>query len=206
MLISHPKKFIFIHIYKNAGTSIHNALLPYAYPKLYKWPNRIFKRLGIHRFDPVPCASHATALSIRSSIGSRLFDSYYKFAVVRNPWDWQLSLYTYAIKDRYHHHHKLTVKLGSFDDYLKWRLNEDLHTQSSFVCNELGKVIVDRILRFETIEEDFSLLCKHLGINTQLSHDNPSKLPGYREYYSESGRKLIAAAFQEDIDRFGYEF
>ena len=30
MIISHSKKFIFIHIYKTAGTSISQALLPHA--------------------------------------------------------------------------------------------------------------------------------------------------------------------------------
>jgi hypothetical protein len=48
MLLSEKHRFIFIHIYKNAGTSITQALLPFA---IAPWKDRLYRnlqrRLGI---------------------------------------------------------------------------------------------------------------------------------------------------------------
>ena len=69
-LISHRDKFIFIHIYKSGGTSITETFDTF-FTDLIKY-------------------KHETALEIRDIIGKKKFNSYYKFAIVRNPWDWQV--------------------------------------------------------------------------------------------------------------------
>ena len=48
MLISDRRKFIFIHIYKVAGTSIRTALYPYSQPYRFLL-TKILRRLSVHR-------------------------------------------------------------------------------------------------------------------------------------------------------------
>lgn len=206
MLISHPQKFIFIHVYKNAGSSIGRALLPFAYPRTYRVLNPIARRLGANRFNPIPCGEHASAAEIKVAVGEETFNSYFKFAVVRNPWDWQLSLFTFMRKDPNHHQHEFGKSLASFDDYLKWRCEQDFHSQSEFITSPSGTLMTDRLLRFESLDEDFKSLCSELGLKCELPHVNKSKTAGYQEAYSDFGRDLVASTFAEDIERFQYSF
>jgi hypothetical protein len=206
MLLSHSKKFIFVHVYKNAGTSLRKSLLPYAYPLHRRVLNKVLGPFGVRAFDPMPCHGHASAQEIREVLGEKIFRDYYKFAVVRNPWDWQLSLYTFMRKDRLHFQHDISMSFRSFDEYLQWRVNCDLNLQVDYLTDLDGSILVDDLLRFERLSEDFSRLSKRLGITAKMFHENRSKDSGYQSSYSEFGRKLVERHFAEDIERFGYTF
>ena len=107
MLISHEHKFIFVHVYKVAGTSITKALECFAHK-----PNLILaflRRLGInqssHEYSKLH--THSTAIEIKNNIPEQIFNTFFKFAFVRNPWDWQVSLYHYMLQNTAHRQHKL---------------------------------------------------------------------------------------------------
>ena len=92
-LISHRKRFVFIHINKAGGTSIASMLAGYeewrACKRLFRAVERrylprrykTFSFLGQHFVG-----NHASAAMVRSTLGRQLYDAYYKFAIVRNPW------------------------------------------------------------------------------------------------------------------------
>ncbi|WP_287637280.1 sulfotransferase family 2 domain-containing protein [Microcystis sp. M20BS1] len=121
MLISREYKFIFVHIYKNAGTSITTALRPFAISPWQWTAHRLIKKAGFPSpfFDPHPFPAHVKASEIKESFGAEKFNEYFSFAVVRNPWDWQVSLYKYALKSETHHQHELT-KNGSSVCVMQW--------------------------------------------------------------------------------------
>ena len=73
-MISHPHKFVFIHIPKTGGSSIETLFLGK--------PQRRWAPEINHYFQ------HATAAELRNRLMNRdNFDRYFKFAFVRNPWD-----------------------------------------------------------------------------------------------------------------------
>jgi hypothetical protein len=41
---------------------------------------------------------HASADSIREFVGESRWEKYYKFAIVRNPWEWEVSLWAYIVR------------------------------------------------------------------------------------------------------------
>ena len=205
MLISHSHKFIFLHNPKVAGSSIREVLTPYVDQPNRNWKNRLLVKLGVKA--PLPYTHHLKARLVRDSLPKDIYDRYFKFVFVRNPWDLQVSLYHYVLKNEGHHRHKIIKQMRSFDEYLAWKVeNQDLRTQKDFVTDADGKIIVDFIGKYENLSEDFQTVCKVLKIDALLPHINQSKHKDYRQYYTDRTRQLVEEYLREDIEMFGYTF
>lgn len=205
MLISHKHKFIFVHIYKNAGTSISTALLPFLTTKLQRFANLQLKKVGISYIDQ-PCPTHATASAIMSVIGEEKFKSYFSFCIVRNPWDWQVSLYKYMLQNPNHPQHELAKGFWDFDEYLDWRCTQEVRFQKDFVYSQGGELLVDFVGRFETLNEDFQEVCKRIGISAQLPKVNVSNNVPYQKFYTQKTQDMVRSVFEPDISLFNYSF
>ena len=74
MRISHKLKFIFFSIPRTASESIRSALDPYS--DIKSEPKGLYH-------------NHITALALRNHFNEMgwVWDDYFKFAFVRNPWD-----------------------------------------------------------------------------------------------------------------------
>lgn len=207
MIISHTKKkFIFIHIFKTAGTSFRKVLYPLANTRLQGHLRRFFLKMGLDFYNPSPLRDHVTAQEVISLIGRNKFDSYLSFAVVRNPWDWQVSLYSYMLLNQEHPQHELMLRMKSFDDYIKWRCENEVRSQKEFLVDQCGKIVVKKILKFETLQNDYNKLSDELNITAKLPRLNKSDRRDYREYYNSESIEMVAKFFQEDIQMFNYKF
>jgi hypothetical protein len=210
MLISHQKKFIFIHIYKNAGTSINDALMPYTfYNPTHSLIYKMCKKIRIplpFALDPQPLPGHSTTSELIRVLGREKFDSYFSFAIVRNPWDWQVSLYSFVLRRPMHPQHDLTSRFKDFEEYLRWRCSEDVHFQKDFICAPDGSQLIDFIGRYENLDREFTAICEHIGIRASLPILNVSKTRPYQDYYTPETIDLVRQTFAPDIDMFGYDF
>ena len=204
-LLSYTKKFIFIHNYKVAGSSIKKALHPYDIhcDKRYK----VLSGLGMApKFDQRTTEPHRKALEIRNFIGATTFNQYFTFGFVRNPWDWQVSLYHYMKKTKVHHQHSLINSMNGFNEYIKWRLDNIDRYQKDFFTDEEEKVIVDFIGRYENLVIDFDKITRRIGIKKSLPHVNESKRSksSFIAFYTQETLDMIEEAYQPDIEFFGY--
>jgi len=208
MIISHEKKFIFIHNFKVAGTSIRNALSTYGNPSFRgsSRSDKIKLLLGIYPkiyYNNFPW--HENAKELKGKIPEKIFKEYYKFGFVRNPWDWQVSLYTYILKMENHYQHKVIKSLKNFDEYIDWRVHEDLTLQKVFFYDN-DVCLMDYIGKIENINHDFAKICDRIGINNELSHLNSSRAKdeSFLKYYSQKTLDLVNEAFSADIKLFNY--
>lgn len=207
MILSHSKKFIFIHVYKVAGTSISKELAKYnslILPSLraYRFLAARFPKVLSNKYH-----RHVTASELKDVVADDVFSNYYKFGFVRNPWDWQVSLYHYMLRKKNHHQRELTQSLQSFDAYIHWLVTTNITTQKDMLADKDGNIIVDFVGRYENLNEDFAKVCQDIGIqDAHLPHLNQTKKKHYTEYYNETTRELIEKAYQEDIKEFGYKF
>jgi hypothetical protein len=216
MLISHDKRFLFFHVAKVAGLSLREALSAYVVE-----PDKFKIRRPIKMIDGVinplyviweSTLTHATALATQKEFGDELFQSYFKFAFVRNPWDWQVSMYHFILKETAHIHHQ-KVKNLSFAEYVRWMIVEQkpfargaTRFQKEMLCNEQGEMLVDFVGRYENLADDFAYVCKVLNLQTAMPYLNKSQHRSYQSYYDAETRNLIAEHCKEDIDLFGYDF
>ena len=239
MLISIKNKFIFIHNYKVAGTSIRKTLFPFCIKPYFskKSQKKVLDKLVKRHFlayynnesinqvikafiDNIPdqlfegyleqitslVPPHSNARQIKQIIPNRLYNDYFKFGFVRNPWDWQVSLYFYMLKDKGHYQHKLIKSFKSFDEFIEWRVFKEKRLQKSFFVDKKGNLIVDFIGRYENLNEDFQKVLQIVGLEKEimLEHTNKSNHDNYMSYYNEYTYKLIEEHFKEDIEMFGY--
>jgi len=112
MIISHSRKFIFIHLEKCGGTSIETALEPYLawddiilgstdYGEGYQ--ALLYKKYGLEYVQKNMLWKHSDANDIYKYLGRKKWNEYKKIVVVRNPIDMMQSLYYFSQKAiRYH--------------------------------------------------------------------------------------------------------
>jgi hypothetical protein len=208
MLISHKYRFIFIHIVKNAGTSINAALLPYTfYNSAHRLCYKAAQRFGLNLpqpLNPRPTVEHAFAERVAAQIGMEQFKSYFSFALVRNPWDWQVSLFNYMRKKTEHPQHQLGLQFRDFDEYIHWRCAEEVRFQKTYICDQDDNLLVDFVGRYENLEQDFKTICGRIGIQAELPMLNVHKTKPYQEYYTAETIELVRKTFAPDIEMFGY--
>ncbi len=218
MLISYSKQFIFFHVAKVAGLSIREALGAHCEePTHFK-----IARPPAIREDGSPnplyqawanAVLHAKARDARRELPPEVFDGFYKFAFVRNPWDWQVSMYHFILKREDHIHHARVKAMEDFESYLEWMIaSRNPFTrgatkyQKDMVTDREGRILVDFIGRFERLAEDFAQICGQIGIRAELPALNRTRHRHYTDYYNERSRELVAEHFREDIELFDYHF
>ncbi len=181
--------FIFIHINKTAGTSIGKAI-------------------------GLPVKHHQTAKEVIAAIGRERWETAYKFTLVRNPWDKVVSHYEYRRK---RNKTEVASRNISFSTWLKKTYGPEqdsfyynnpkaFQPQVEWLKDDEGKISIDFVGKFESINEDFNHIKREIGLSAELPHLNASKRAGYQSYYDDETRDIVANWFREDIDAFGYKF
>ncbi len=217
MLISHTRQFIFFHVSKTAGLSIRHVLEPYAEePERFKIRRPPRTRDG----QPNPMYQvweslllHAKARDAQKELPSDVFDAYFKFGFVRNPWDWQVSMYQFILRKDTSSTHEAVKRLGGFEQYLEWVIDTPTpypmgtpKQQCEILVDSHHQLLVDFVGRYETLAADFQRVCDTLGIDGSLPHLNATAHPDYRTYYNERTKRLVAENFPADVELFGYDF
>lgn len=208
MFVSYSHKFIFVHIYKTAGISVKHALKDYV-PFSCDWGVKAKDAETIRAFHN-KCKDilsfHSDILRFKSIMPEEVFKTFFKFAFVRNPWDWLVSHYTY-IKNNINHHHYIKVNKMSFREFIEWRISLNVPRQIDFISNGDGSLAVDYVGKVETINKDFECILSILNIdNITLPHSNKSKRAHYSKYYNDILAERVYDYFKKDIDYFDYKF
>jgi hypothetical protein len=220
-IISHRKKFIFIHITKTAGTSVTSVLEPYADPPilsgkfirnslhiLSKYTGVNFYRYTGNYILPL----HVNGNELKKRFPDLDFHQFYCFSFVRNPWDRLVSTYTFLRLPRKNitspKVYKKMSKL-SFPKYVEYTcLESKPSTQyEQMLFDEDGKLRMDYIGKMENFSHDFKCILESLNIKqTIVPHTNTTKHAKYVDYYDDYTRKLVSNAFALDIEAFQYRF
>ncbi len=218
MLLSVRHRFLFVHIAKTGGTSVRAALERRRWADPWYWPMFLcsrFSHLSGHRIA-TKLPRHAKVVAAKELLPREFFQSLFKFAFVRNPWDLQVSSFHHIRRERPQY-------LGghdSFEGFLRWKLDPDrpyqyhvdtsIELQSDYLIDLQGRLVVDFIGRYERLQQDFATACTRIGIPPPpLPHARQARDRGkdYRVYYTDETAELVARHFARDIEmlRYGFE-
>lgn len=230
LIISHRHRFIFVKTVKTAGTSIEWYLNQHlgrddvatpVYPPVdghvprndRGWFNpvpeilargpRAARRAGLDLMQRRRYYNHLEAYRIRARVGATVWDDYFTFCVERNPWDKDVSYYS--------------MQKARSAEPLEW----DDFVAGSDHCRNLMfymdprdpmKVIVDRVLRYESLDEELAEVFAQLDVpfHGQLAEraksEHATGRKPYSDWYNDAQRDRIAEVFADEIAMHGYVF
>ncbi len=207
MLVSHEHNFIFVHIAKTAGSSIQDALEPFADRMPGDRWSRFKSKAGIvTNPESTYWPKHADYRFVRKRLGSEAYDRMFTFAFVRNPWDLLVSSYHYIQRNQEHHRNAKIGRLESFDDYIDYEIRRNKAFQTPGIYDDNDQPMVNFIGHFENLAEDFSTVCGKIGISAELPHVNASLHASYQDLYTTALRDKVASFWRRDIELLEYSF
>ena len=213
-MISHKYKCIFVEVPKTGSTSIRTIIGFPPKSHLNIWQikynmQHYWTHYGGKKNKLLEILYLLLPEKKRNEIGSKQFNSYFKFGFVRNPWDRVVSLY--FRKEGLQMRDKITF--DEFVSWIKYSSSTCVHpvphvNQLDWFVDPHGNILVDFIGKFEALQNDWQTISNKLGIKQNLSHKkkNPSKDKHYTEYYSKKTKEIIEDKFRRDIEFFGYKF
>ena len=83
-MISYTKKCIFVHIPKTGGGSIEKIIWPKDRKKYHLWKGFIKPHYNKYQTDGL---QHLFATHIQQEVGDQVFNNFFKFSFIRNPYD-----------------------------------------------------------------------------------------------------------------------
>lgn len=189
------KKFFFIHVPKTAGKSLRISL-----------------------FGQENGARHCSAGYLKSRYPD-LWNDFFTFCFVRNPYDRLYSAYRYLknggnLQERdLNFQTKVLGNIESFEEFVCDWLNKDrlyayhhLLPQHEFIYHK-NECLVEYIGRFEELREGYDYIRKKLSLRNNLPHTNRSREntpTHFSTLYSLEMSRKVARFYQDDFRLFGY--
>lgn len=198
MSVYHKWRTVFVQITKNASSAIHNALT-----------------------NPTDVNhDHRMYVEILANNDPELVESYYSFAVCRNPYDRFVSAYeylrTYSDGTGWNLSFEETVNTfynrGRFfytnEDYVWW-------PQARFVA--IKKIIlVDKIIRYETLASEWPGIVQEIMKRVPEGYSRPKDLldkvnvtevrggRSWESYYTPELKEKVYELYKRDFELFNY--
>lgn len=223
-IYSQDHKFIFIHIPKNAGsTFIQNYRNQFGTDYLLGF-EELNADLGYERHPAL--GNHFTYQMIKSLCDKHAlpidYRNYFRFCVIRNPWERMLSLYYMRLRKidrttngvpRNSPEDKAVLKKG-FEAWLLTTQNKSDRvltkmSQLDWIRDDSGALVCDRMVDMRKYDQEMMEILETLKLpripmeKINVSAENSSS---YQSQYTPAAKAHIEKYFAEDIDMFKFSF
>ena len=207
MIMSYLHKVIFVAIPKTGTHAVRQALREQMGPDDQEQVG-----LFVEKKLPTPELAalqhgHIRLQQLQPHMDTAQFDSFFKFAFVRNPFDRFVSYCSF-----------ITREGGEFDRDPRAVMRHFLFTapperhilfapQHVLVTGADGELLADEIGRVEQMQQSYDAMCTRIGIPSRpLEKVNSSRRGDYRQYYDQQLIDGVAHRYARDLDLFGYQF
>ncbi|MBT8409585.1 MAG: sulfotransferase family 2 domain-containing protein [Alphaproteobacteria bacterium] len=215
MIISHGRRFVFVHIPKTGGTSLMLAMEDRAMkddiligdtPKAQRRRARQARLSAAGRLW-----KHSTLRDVEGILSADQMRDYFVCTMVRNPWDRLVSYYNWLQEQTFEAEAVSLAQALDFDAFLRHEATvAGLRSwpAARYVTDPDGKSVCNAFVRLEHLPADLEPVEAHLGFRLgSLPHVNASKRSAdYRSYYSDTLAEHVADICAADAAQFGYMF
>lgn len=224
MIVSHQHRFIFIKTEKTAGTTMEAILAKACGPadvitpktdipkRNYRFPiveTRMTDALSRLVRGKHPLGrkfhNHTSAAEAKRLLGSAIFDSYFKFTIVRHPYERVISLFFWE---------RQRQKVGdmTIEDYVRANASRIADHWTLYGTDE--QLLVDDYIFYETLEAGARRVFANLNLPVELTegfrqtkHKGSARPEGtdYRSLLTTEAKLLIYLLCKREFETFGYK-
>ncbi len=210
------KKIIFIHVHKCAGTAISKAFIDR--PRIIQKWIRARDNEGVEAImeknnalidSEFAAPEHFRAIDARELLGRDVYESYFSFAVSRNPWDRLASWYYFLRQSEKKGQSKIARQL-TMEDFIHYSVDHFYLPQYQWVTDDAGDVIVDEIIKLENLDKrwpdiaakvsDDPITLRTVNASSNTTEPKPNPFALVRTETLEKFRK----AYAKDFELLGY--
>lgn len=236
MLVSHRKKFIYTKTAKTAGTSVESYFEPWCMPE-GEWSEEHSRDMhvseagvigfrGANRPQDIEWFHHMSASKIKEKVGAEVWNSYFKFCVIRDPFDKAVSAFYHfkkareqkgkdevavPLKQRIKKFFKPEPKFSSVaEEFEHWLAEGSMVVDRDKYLID-GEFCVDEVIRYEDLQGGLKAISEKIGVEY-----DPTRLPefkkgirddkvGLTEIYTPKSIEIVSGLYDYELDRFGYK-
>lgn len=222
MIISHSHRFVFVKTAKTAGTSVECALAPYLrkgdltspleeHEPKYRRFSKEFVRILREKDGDIRARNPHLPASVIHDHFAKETEGYFSFCVERNSWDKAVSAFYFWIS-----RHPASQKNSDEENFLEFAQSNKLGFFTSFnLYMRDGEQLVDRILSYENLADEFSEVMVQVGlpevtirnVNAKSEH-RPKASRSLQRFFGDDfdnlAAKRVRSVFAREIEYFGY--
>lgn len=211
MIISHKYKCIAVHIPKSAGSSINRLF----------WELDPQSKENLNKIVQNPPYGHISAKEIRRIVGDEVYDSYFKFSFIRNPYSWFKSYYLYRLREGWPKGTEMYNKVGWLTEghgHLPHPINGEIGIDHFMKCYAFGRYWlgqadgfqqvgwlnddIDYIGLFENLDDEFEVIKNKIGLPSDVKIPFVNKALTKKVYLNSDVHQLISVLFKDDIQLY----
>ena len=206
MIVSHRHRFIFFAVPRTGTHAIRAALQPLLGET--DWQQ---ETLRLSALSPVPAIArighgHVAAWQAQEHLPAAVWRSYFKFAVVRNPYERFVSACAMLNK-------RNPGYAGTEAAFMKRALSRKRFRERVLVCPQAqllsdatGRLGMDFIGRHENLQGALDQACRLIGLPCRaLDNRNATAHGAWTDYRDAALSASVTALYRQDFDAFGYE-
>jgi len=225
MICSYKKQFIFVKNYKVAGSSVENLIYPHltnidiiAQTEDYRGINS-FGKFDTQSMVNLPSEmrdkyiknqfkffAHMPAWLIKERITPNVYNQFFKFSILRNPWDLIVSHYKW--QNNTNNPNRSMLSFDQIIENIKTTHPYELINNLNRIMDlNLKEILVDQIIDFANFEDDLKVILKKFDIDFEvIPHKKKSKKTNYRDFYNNKQKDIVYKYFKKTIEIMKYEY
>ncbi|GGF77240.1 hypothetical protein GCM10007301_41470 [Azorhizobium oxalatiphilum] len=155
--------------------------------------------------------NHMPAVAIREQVGREVWSNYFKFCAIRNPFDKAVSFWWHRMSEA----GGAALRDADFSlirsAFCEWVCEDLRHLVDRGTYMIDGKVVMDDIIRYETLSADIARISSVLGLPApsqalgRYKGEFRKNAAPFADYYDAAAAQAVRDVFGFELEYFGYQ-